>query len=192
MNNLKNDIQFILQSKSIANSKENLENSFNDSLNNSDLNSFVNSTNKANRITGKYNLLESLDNTNFKKFQDILNTYNHNKNILLLVDNKNNIWELLKRNDLSINNLSTIESISTLVSIKNGEINNNFDCNKNNNDNNNCHINQDKLLDIEIKENEEKSFINSELEISKVSDFNISVLIKDTPDDDDENMSEIN
>jgi len=186
MNNLKIDMKFILQSKSKSNLKENLVKSFNNSLNNSDLNNSVNSTNKANRITEKFNLQESLDNANLKRFQEILNTYSHNKNILLLVDNENNIWELLRRNDLSITNLSTIESVSSLISIKNGEFN--CICNKNKNDN--LEYNQEKILDIEIRENEEKSFANSELEISKVSDFNISVLIKDTPDD--ENISEIN
>lgn len=236
MNMIKDDLQFILENKSKAKIKEKLlENSFSGSisnnynanyLNESDLNNSVVSTQSKGKIKSRYNLKEKMDNKNLTKFQEFLNTYKQNKNVLLLVDSKSTVWELVKRSDLSVANLSTMENISSLSTALNlnsgNNINNNFNFyfnyfqgggeeNNNNYNNNNCYFNSDgknlmnnnydnrnnnsnlvdeKLLNIEIKENEDKSFANSELDISKVTDFNISALIRDTQNND--NISDIN
>ncbi len=98
---------------------------------------------------------------------------------------KNNIWEFVRRPDLSIASLSTNENITSILSNIGVKKQNNYNSNLNN-----SNIIDEKLLNIEIKENEEKSFINSELDISKVTDFNLSALIRDTQNN--ENISEIN
>lgn len=221
MNMIKDDLQFILENNSKAKLKEKLlENSFSGShcnfnynnLNESDLNNSVVSTQSRGKIKTKYNLKEKMDGKNLTKFQEFLNTYNQNKNVLLLVDSKNNVWELVKRTDLSIANLSTMENITSLSSALNvqnanfmhlndnfcGEDNNNYGSSgknfknnyKNKDNHNNSNLVDEKLLNIEIKENEDKSFANSELDISKVTDFNISALIRDTQNND--NISDIN
>ena len=97
-----------------------------------------------------------------------MNGFILNKNILLLVDSKNTIWEIIKRTDLNIFKLSSEDYIISCCSILDKE---NISENK---------LLDDKLMNIEIKENEDKSFINSDLDISKVTDLNISQLIRDT------------
>lgn len=195
---IKDDLQFILDNKSRTKIKEKLlENSFSSScypnlISESDLNNSVISSQSKGKIKSRYNLKEKMDNKNLTKFQEFLNTYNQTKNVLLLVDSKNTVWEIVKRPDLSIANLSTMENITSLSSGVN--LRNFF--NKDDNYNsagknlNNSNIIDEKLLNIEIKENEEKSFANSELDISKVTDFNISALIRDTQNND--NISDIN
>lgn len=172
MNTIKDDLQFILENKSKAKLKERLESSFN-TLNESDLNNSFISNNNISKIKSKYNLKDKMDNKNLTKFQEFLNTYNQNKNVLLLIDSKNTVWELVRRIDLSVNNLHSIENITS--------------CGTGFKDENNL---DEKLLNIEIKENEDKSFINSELDISKNTDFNISALIRDTQNNND--ISDIN
>jgi len=189
MNLIKDDLQFILENKSKAKLKERLETSLNNTNSECDLNCSVATTQSKGKIKAKYNLREKMDNKNLTKFQEFLNTYNHNRNILLLVDSKNTIWELVKRPDLSISNLSTMENISSLNSINKKD--ENIISNNNYYSNNNSNFVDEKLLNIEIKENEDRSFINSELDISKVTDFNISALIRDTQNN-DYNISDIN
>lgn len=174
---IKDDLQFILENKSKAKLKERLETSFSNIYTESDLNNSIISTQSIGKVKSKYNLKEKMDNANLTKFQEFLNTYNHNKNILLLVDSKNTIWELVKRSDLNINNISTMDNITSLVSISYNKDENSENANKNN-------LPDDKLLNIEIKDYEDKSFINSDMDISKVTDFNISALIRDTQNND--------
>jgi hypothetical protein len=187
MNLIKDDLQFILENKSKSKLKERLETSLNNSAFNESncLNSSIASSLSKGRIKTKYNLTEKIDNKNLTKFQEFLSTYNQNKNVLLLVDSKNNIWEFVRRPDLSIASLSTNENITSILSNIGVKKQNNYNSNLNN-----SNIIDEKLLNIEIKENEEKSFINSELDISKVTDFNLSALIRDTQNN--ENISEIN
>ena len=190
MSLIKDDLQFILDNKSRAKLKEKLlENSFSNYnhanlMSDSDLNSSVVST--QGKIKSRYNLKEKMDNKNLTKFQEFLNTYNQNKNVLLLVDSKNNVWELVKRTDLSTANLSTMENITSMNSGLNF---NNFIRDDNylsiggGSNKINSNFIDEKLLNIEIKENDDKSFANTELDISKVTDFNISGLIRFTQND---------
>jgi hypothetical protein len=93
----------------------------------------------------------------------LLNNYSPVKSLILLVDNTGHIWEVVRRNDLTKNSLSNIENISTVLSKSNYQDNN--------------------LLNIDIKENyDTKTFNNSEIEISKNTDLNISLLLKDHND----------
>ena len=186
---IKDDIQFIKENKSKSkmteklnqsifsnfsvNSREsqknnNFNNSFvsnNSSLNSSIISNVLNSSINSNLTSSKkeeklkINLQEKyLINENFTNY---LNNYNQYKNIILFVDNNENIWELIKRNDLNLNyinnNPQNIQSI--LISDK---------------------IN-DKLSNIEIKENSSNSNRNSieENKNLKYSDFRISKYIEE-------------
>jgi hypothetical protein len=186
---IKDDIQFIKENKSKSKMTEKLNqsifsnfsvnsresqknNNFNNSFvsNNSSLNSSIisnvlnssinsNLTNSKKEDKLKINLQEKyLINENFT---NCLNNYNQYKNIILFVDNNENIWELIKRNDLNLNDITNnpqnIQSI--LISDK---------------------IN-DKLSNIEIKENSSNSNRNSieENKSLKYSDFRISKYIEE-------------
>lgn len=74
------------------------------------------------------------------KFQDFLDNYNINRNILLLVDASGCCWELIRRSDINANNLQEGENI---VSILNKEYEN--------------FVFSEKLLNIDIKENYDDS-----------------------------------
>ena len=94
------------------------------------------------------------------KLQEILSNYIHLRSLIILVDNKGNLWELVRRNDLTTQSLANPDNITSLLSKVNQEDN--------------------KLLNIEIRENfDARSFNNSELDLSKNSDLNISFLLKD-------------
>ena len=113
---LKDDIQFLLENKSKKKLKENLDMSMSSnrsgyssnssyiSSNNShrsDLNSSFQSivSNTGNKQRTQFNLR---DRFNFdKNFTEFLYTYNPSKNILILIDNSGDMWELVKRNDLN-------------------------------------------------------------------------------------------
>jgi hypothetical protein len=172
MSTIKDDMQFILDKKNTPmRMKEKIDASFSiisgeNNLNNSLMNSssVLNNSyvrNNDNNICS-YNLNEKMEK--ITKFQEFLNGFNCNKNILLLIDGKSIIWEIIKRTDLDITRLSNEEYITSCCSIINKEKNENK-------------ILDEKLLNIEIKGDEEKSFIGSSLDMSKVSDMNISQLI---------------
>lgn len=197
MSGIKDDMQFILETKnsqkfkdlkdfnfnnlnnsmnimdsSFSNVSENLnnENSFNNNnINNSLLNNSSCTVKHFNEKIRSYNLNEKFEEKNLTKFQEFLTNFSSNKNILLLVDSKSIIWEIIKRKDLDIsklNNEEFINSCSSIINMKNFE--------------EKIFEENDRLMNIEIKENEEKSFADSALDISKVSDMNISLLIRDT------------
>jgi hypothetical protein len=170
---------------------ENMNNSYiqsNSILNNSFVrnnDSSYNNANNNNINNTNYNLYEKMEDKQLTKFQEFLSGFNSNKNILLLVDGKGLIWEIIKRNDLDISRFSNEEYITSFSSILDKDKykgqnkileNENF---------------EEKFMNIEIKENEDKSFINSELDISKVSDMNISQLIKDSNYNNDTNENYI-
>jgi hypothetical protein len=134
----------------------------------------------SNTVKKKYNLKEKFNlDSNMTKFQEFLNSYNATKNILLFVDSKNNFWEILKRNDLSMNifmnNYDNITSITSKINA-NYNLNNKF-----------LNIDMDdhsdmKFDNLEIKE-DNRSLNNSELDISRVTDCNnFSHFIRDMND----------
>jgi hypothetical protein len=102
----------------------------------------------------------------FKNLQNILqNKRMENnrecKNIIFLVDDKSNVWELLRRNDLSIKNLNDGRDISSYKEFyKDKEDESDF-------------------YTIQIETNETSSVDESDLDISRLSDLNISNFIKD-------------
>jgi cytoplasmic iron level regulating protein YaaA (DUF328/UPF0246 family) len=162
MHNLKDDMQFITENRKKSRLTEKLNESFT-SLNDSNiLNGSILSNLSTNTIKKKYNLKESMDNKNLTKFQDFLSQYNENKNLLLLVDSKNAIWEIIKRPDLSPSNIANGDNIVSIISKLKDAYNV-----------------EEKLLNIEIKDNYDNRSV-SELDISKVTDLNISHLLRET------------
>jgi hypothetical protein len=145
------------------------------------LNNSVMSNRSANTMNKKYNLKEKFTmDYNMTKFQEFLNFYNSSKNILVFVDSKNNFWEIVKRNDLNMN-IFLNNNCENIVSIASGQINTN-----NNEFNSNRFINIDgedspksKFYNLEIKD---RSLNNSEMDISRMTDFNISHFIRDMND----------
>jgi len=121
----------------------------------------------------KYNLKENLNfENNMSKFQEFLNSYIINKNILIFIDSRNNLWELVKRTDLNMNILNN--NCENLVSIiSRAKIHGSVDLNR--------ESPKSKLINIEIKDHYDdiSSLNGSELDISKVTDFNLSHLIVD-------------
>jgi len=121
----------------------------------------------------KYNLKENLNfENNMSKFQEFLNSYIINKNILIFIDSRNNLWELVKRTDLNMNILNN--NCENLVSIiSRTKIHESVELNR--------ESPKSKLINIEIKDHYDNisSLNGSELDISKVTDFNLSHLIVD-------------
>ena len=111
------------------------------------------------KIKGTYNLKDQLDDSNFSKFQEFLNTYNLDKNILLLIDGKNAIWEIVKRIDLSADSLINIENITSCMTLERES---------------------EQVLDFAFTYINNESLIDSDLDISKVSEMNISEMIKNS------------
>ena len=135
--------------------KRDLDQSYDD---NYSLNCSFTSEVSSQTIKRRQNLNERFKNV--LKFQELLSNYVPNKSIILLVDNKHGLWELVKRNDLDLNCLSNLESISSLTIKKLQDDN--------------------KLINIEIKDNYDMSSLNnSEIDLSRNNDINISMLLKD-------------
>jgi len=183
MNSLKDDMQFILENKTKSKMKEKLEKSkqyidLNSSaLNDSSvLDNSVISNVSTNTIKKKYNIKEkfAFDQNLMCKFNEFLMNYNVAKNLLLLVDNRNTIWELVRRNDLNIGSLNS--NCENLISVTAGISSNKYFLDDDSP--------KSRLLNIEIKDNyDNRSMNNSELDISKVTDFNISHYIRETNND---------
>jgi hypothetical protein len=152
MSILKNDLQFILDNRSKTKLKEKLDCSIL-SQNESCLNTSILSNISTNTIKKKYNIRENIDLKCCTRFQDFLESFNENKNLLLFVDGGLNIWELVRRNDLNMNCLKSYDNITSILNKDKYFV--------------------DKLLNIEIKENEEGKSV-MDLDISKVTDLNIS------------------
>ncbi len=165
-NNLNNS--FISNNSSIIqNNNNNISYiSGNSSLNNSIISassSSINSSHRNSRFYGrkKFNIKDRFcidDN-----FTEFLSSYNQYKDILFLIDNNENVWELVKRVDLNINNISNYNS-SVKSIIFSGKIN-------------------DKLNNIEIKEPFENKLEREEeltLNNQKYSEFNLSKYIKES------------
>ena len=216
IDNIKDDIQFLLENKSKSKIKEKLNQSiaYNNSLNSSfcseqknadnnnisfasensylsnlsvtykgpdpsilrQLNYNLNTSQQNNNIDGlnyknenNKNLMMKKSNFNLKdkysineNFSMFINKINMKKDILILIDGKNNVWELIKRGDLTYEQIlkyendkeknNRIKSIINLCEDKNSnliDILNKNDCNKNYFEKED---NDENLLDIKIKE----------------------------------------
>lgn len=104
------------------------------------------------------------------KFVDFFIDYDPAKNLLFMVDGKQNIWEVVTREDLSIDCLLNCENLYSITTTTMAKRNKFEQINDND---------QNRLLNIEIKDNhDEKCFSNSEFNISKITDLNISNLMK--------------
>ncbi len=171
-NNLNNS--FISNNSSVIHNPTNNNNNIsyisgNSSLNNSIISASSSSIASSHRNSHFYNGRRKFnikDRFSIEdNFTDFLTHYNQYKNILFLIDNNDNVWELVKRIDLNINTI--INNPSNLKSV--------IFCEKIN----------DKLNNIEIKEPfENKCLLESEEEITsnnhKYSEFNLSKYIKES------------
>ena len=159
MSILKNDIQFIIENRNKSKLKEKLDNSM--SLNESSLNNSIISNMSTNTIKKKYNVRDNLEMNGLTKFQEFLESFVETKNLLFLVDSSNNIWELVRRNDLTVHSLTNSDHLRSVIH----KYRDNYDVGE-------------KLLNIEIKDIDDgKSF--NDLDISKVTDLNISQILRD-------------
>jgi hypothetical protein len=113
---------------------------------------------------------ERINFENMTRFQEFLNTYIPNKNVLLFLDSKNSFWELVKRTDLTINYL--INNVDNILSVTSGIDTKQY--NSNNVEGEESPIS--KFYNLEIKD---RSCNNSDLDISRMTDLNISHFIRD-------------
>ena len=127
-------------------------------MNESSLNNSIISGISTQAVKRKFNIKDrfTLDDN----LTEFLSNYNQYKNILFLIDNKGNVWELIKRIDLTMN--AIISNPANLKSIV-------F-----------CEKIQDNLSNIEIRDPfDNKSIITSE-EDGKYSEFSLSKYIKES------------
>jgi hypothetical protein len=167
-NNLNNS--FISNNSSVIHNNNNNISyiSGNSSLNNSIISASSSSINSSHRNSNFYGRKKFNIKDRFcidDNFTDFLSSYNQYKNILFLIDNNDNVWELVKRIDLNINTISNYNSNVKSVIF--------------------CEKLNDKLNNIEIKEPfENKSLLESEEELTpnnhKYSEFNLSKYIKES------------
>ncbi len=162
LNFLKNELISFLKNNTAIHKSELLKNKNYDSHNSSLLSQEIN----------KINLKENLEDNkeSLKNFEKLLNDYDpDSKDILLFIDNKNNIWELIKRNDLKIETLNSSHELVSynklIMDLRNDK-----------------RLMEENILDIH-----NSSFNNSDLDISKGSDCNLSNIVKETIN----NMSDI-
>ena len=78
---------------------------------------------------------------------------------MLLIDGKNAIWEIVKRIDLSADSLINIENITSCMTLERES---------------------EQVLDFAFTYINNESLIDSDLDISKVSEMNISEMIKNS------------
>ena len=132
--------------------------------NNIDLLNIKNETNNNKNINKKknnnYNLKDNyLINENFSLF---INKINMKKDILFLIDGKNNVWELVKRGDLTKEQIekyenekekdNRIKSVLNLCDNKNNNLIDKINKNENNKNYLEKEVIDENLLDIKIKE----------------------------------------
>jgi hypothetical protein len=94
---------------------------------------------------------------NAENLQTILNSYNDDT-IIIFVDGKNQLWEIIKRDDMNINILKTPQKVNSIFKQKN--------------------LNESRLLNVEIKDIQNTSLNHSYLHTGK-NEFNLSALLKD-------------
>jgi len=90
---------------------------------------------------------------NGANIQNILNTHDEDS-IVLFVDSKNNVWELVKREDLPLNAIKRPEKLMSILKKT-----------------------DNRLFNIEIKDMGDTSLNTSY--INTKNDFNLSILMKD-------------
>ena len=145
------------QNNSIIHSSNNVSYNYGNNttiMNESSLNNSIISGISTQAVKRKFNIKDrfTLDDN----LTEFLSNYNQYKNILFLIDNKGNVWELIKRIDLTMN---TIISNPSIVF---------------------CEKIQDNLSNIEIRDPfDNKSIITSE-EDGKYSEFSLSKYIKES------------
>lgn len=118
---IKNDLNFIMECSKVSKSK--IEKKIKSSS--ADLNENISNTeNKMKNFSVSYmNLSKKYGSKKLKKFQQFLSSYNSENNVLLLVDNLNNIWEITKRNDITLKDIKFGKEIHSLLMSNSNQIN---------------------------------------------------------------------
>jgi len=129
--------------------------------------SYLSDNNSVNNTFIKTNIKDKYNGT--KKMQELLNKGSQdNKTVLLFVDNKNNIWELIRRSDIKLSQLNNPDSISSIIKTTK---------------NNSC-FNTEKLLNIEINDNNSENLNTvSDVNISRNSNFDLSTILREDQKD---------
>jgi len=108
-----------------------------------------------------------MNDKSFKTFLNILqnkridNEFDYT-NVILLVDDKSTVWELLRRTDLTVNSLNEGRDIYSFKELFKGT----------------AEYNDFNTINIETTQS--SSLEDSDLDISRVSDFNLTEFIKET------------
>jgi len=124
-----------------------------DDLNASSLNaSMISEFSTDTVVQKKVNLRKKF--VNGANIQNIL-TKHDDESIILFFDSKNNIWELVRRDDLAMNAMRNPEKLMSVLK-----------------------KNENRLFNIEIKDNMGDTSLNTSY-INTKNDFNLSVLMKD-------------
>lgn len=120
-----------------------------------------------NKSDNKVNLMHKFRNV--KKLEYLLQNFCASSNIILLVDSNNNIWELVRRYDIKYtylkDNAINVKSIIN-VGVKNYQNMNNEE----------SFIEVDRMLNLKIKDDDFNRTITSEMNLSKLTDFDISMV----------------
>lgn len=111
-----------------------------------------------------------MNDKSFKTFLNILQNkrIDHDSeftNVILLVDDKSNIWELIRRTDLTVNALNDGRDIYSYKELFKGT------------------TEKKDFYTINIETTQSNSLGDSDLDISRVSDFNLTEFIKETLND---------
>jgi len=107
----------------------------------------------------KVNLVERFS----AKFHELLKQYEKTNNLILFVDNNGTIWEILRRKDLNANQLTDPENITSIAK--------------------KCIEDENKTFNIEVKNYDNASLNDSEIEISD-NYFHINEMMMDTQHED--------
>jgi len=111
-----------------------------------------------------------VNENSYKKFLNMLQTYRKDSNnkdrcVILFVDDKMNIWELLRRPDLNFDSICEQNDIYSYEEL----VKDTFEYND--------------LPNINIESTQTSSICESDLEISRMSDFNLTNFIKESLND---------
>lgn len=115
----------------------------------------------------KSNITDFMNDKSFKTFLHILQNkrIDHDSdytNVILLVDDKSNVWELIRRTDLTVNSLNDGRDIYSFRELFKGT------------------ADYKDFYTINIETTQSSSLEDSDLDISRVSDFNLTEFIKET------------
>jgi hypothetical protein len=162
LGNLRRELQHLSDNTEVI-TKKKMSKEKEDDNQSSKENSFMSKASTDSFKNLKVNLVDKFSN----QLKDLLEKYEDCNNVVLFVDENNCVWEIVKRNDLSVNNLDNPDSISSISNFK--------------------HVDEkiDLFLNIDLKNSIKDYLNNSEIEIVHNTEFKISELMEDSLDNED-------